>query len=326
MSAFSRGFQFTAKNVHGLLTAKSCQAPRGFASSSILQAAKHARASQPTRNAIPNKPSAASPGKGSSILSASNVYKDYASTLAEKRQATLLYQAPSHTTYMLACYGTAGFCFTYAAISFWSNYMHAPPDISPWVPIAFGGVSFLMAALGGWLCLGPARLVRSISAIPRSVSVAQGTAVSASSVPKLQIEFELKKMLPVPFLPARKIYARPSEVELPFRFVPVNRRVGVEAQRRQEETLAQGMEEEEGLHKTRKKNRVVLLFQRAGTAFSMGSFSMFVAMKRIWTRDGMMVIDVKGQRYQVDISSGWALDGGKALDRLAKIKVELPDL
>lgn len=45
-------------------------------------------------------------------------------------------------------------------------------------------------------------------------------------------------------------------------------------------------------------------------------FGAFKAMKQSWAREGFMRIQAKGQFYKMDISDGWALDGGKALDRL----------
>ncbi len=33
-----------------------------------------------------------------------------------------------------------------------------------------------------------------------------------------------------------------------------------------------------------------------------------------------MKVEVKGSSYKLDVTGGWALDGGRALDRLARIK------
>jgi hypothetical protein len=71
----------------------------------------------------------------------------------------LLYQAPSHRIYIIGSYAFGIFCLTYAGYNFNENYIHVPPDISAWVPVAFGGVCFAMACLGTWLMLGPSRYV-----------------------------------------------------------------------------------------------------------------------------------------------------------------------
>ena len=84
-------------------------------------------------------------------------YLSYAETLGLRRSPTLLYQAPSHTLYALGSYGFALFCFSYAGYNFHAHYLHPPPGLSAWVPVAFGGVCVGMACLGTWLVLGPTR-------------------------------------------------------------------------------------------------------------------------------------------------------------------------
>ena len=291
-----------------------------------MQAAKHVRPSQPLKRVVPKATQSSTPLKASSPTKAtaskaptpaSLVYKSYATSLAEKTHPTHLYEAPSHTVYMLTCYGTAGFCFTYAAISFWSNYVLAPPDLATWVPIALGGVSFLMACLGGWLVLGPARLVKSIIAVPRNLEVIKGGLTKSGGgpvTPELQIEVELKKMFPVPFFPRRKFYVKPEEIELSHRFVPVNKKISIQESR--ERTKLEEMEKQRLLEYER-NHLLTSPFRR----MSQLTFKMFTELKRVWTREGMMRVDIQNQRYKVDISGGWALEGGRALDRLAKIKV-----
>ncbi|PVH85032.1 hypothetical protein DL98DRAFT_651313 [Cadophora sp. DSE1049] len=331
MSAFSRGCLLryqrvlkTPRTAHFFLST-SYQQPRFLSSTSLLQAAKNVRPSQPMKKVVPkSKPSstplkAASPAKASAPKAptpAPLVYKSYVSSLAEKTHPTHLYEAPSHTVYMLTCYGTAGFCFAYAAISFWSNYVLAPPDLATWVPVALGGVSFLMACLGGWLVLGPARLVKSLIAVPRNVEMIKGGLVKLGGgpiVPELQIEVELKKMFPVPFFPRRKFYVKPEEIELSHRFVPVNKKISIQESRERAKLEAT---ENQRLLEYERNHILTSPFRR----MSQLTFKMFTELKRVWTREGMMRVDIQNQRYKVDISGGWALEGGRALDRLAKIK------
>ncbi|CZT49266.1 uncharacterized protein RSE6_10082 [Rhynchosporium secalis] len=320
MSAFSRGLlrhqcAFQTSRVAQFFSSKSSPEVRFFSSSSILQAARTIRKPKPLKNVVPKHKPANPPANASTPARAPApllVYKSYATSLAEKTHPTHLYEAPSHTIYMLTCYGTAGFCFSYATISFWSNYIKAPPDLATWVPVALGGVSFLMACLGGWVLLGPARLVKSIVAVPRGVNMVKGVLVKSGG-PELQLEVELKKIFPVPFFPRRKFLVPPEEVELSHRFVPVNKRVSLqEAQRIAEmDKLAIQREKEYELN-----HIMTLPFRRISQLL----FKMFVEIKRVWTREGMMKVIIQKQAYKVDISSGWALEGGRALDRLVKIK------
>ncbi|ELR05989.1 hypothetical protein GMDG_01950 [Pseudogymnoascus destructans 20631-21] len=68
----------------------------------------------------------------------------------------------------------------------------APPSgLSAWVPIAFAGICFLMAGMGGWLLFAPTSLIRSITAYPVKSLVANGQ-------PTLRIDIELRRVLPIP--------------------------------------------------------------------------------------------------------------------------------
>jgi len=56
-------------------------------------------------------------------------------------------------------------------------------------------------------------------------------------------------------------------------------------------------------------------FRHASRAF----YELFKAVGRTWTREGFVKLGVKGRKYKFDVTSGWALDGGRALDRLATL-------
>lgn len=55
-------------------------------------------------------------------------------------------------------------------------------------------------------------------------------------------------------------------------------------------------------------------------------YKMFKAISRTWSREGFLKLGVDGQIYKLDVSGGWALDEGKALDKLVKVKVQYSDL
>lgn len=144
---------------------------------------------------------------------------------------------------MAGCYLTGSFCIVYGVIAFNLNYIQAPPDVSWWIPIAFGGVSLGMIILGTRLILGPAGVINHIRAIPPSVSDVSRAPSSLAKTAQLelQVEVELKKMFPVPFFPARKIYVNPGEIELPF---PLSTSSNRGAARTVKEDRAQRLEEE----------------------------------------------------------------------------------
>ena len=53
---------------------------------------------------------------------------------------------------------------------------------------------------------------------------------------------------------------------------------------------------------------------------SRGFFQLFKAIGRTWHREGFMKVEVKGMKYKLDVTGGWALDRGRALDRLARVR------
>jgi hypothetical protein len=57
-------------------------------------------------------------------------------------------------------------------------------------------------------------------------------------------------------------------------------------------------------------------FRDANKAFS----KLFKAMRLVWTRETFLALEVKRQKHKLDIGGGWALDEGRALDRLVRIK------
>jgi hypothetical protein len=326
MSAFSRGcllrhhHALTPRTIHLFFPSKSFQSPRSFSSSPLLLAAKKARPPQTTRLTLPKSKPSFTPTKSAPPSTNAPTYYSYATTLAQKSHPTLLYQAPSQTIFIVSSYSASVFCLSYAAISFWSNYLAAPPDLAAWVPYAFGGISFMMACFGGYLLLGPARLVRTITAVPKhanAVSTAAGKSAGNAAAPSLEIEVELRKMFPLPFFPARKIIAKPEEIVLPMPlFTPPSKALTVSEMR---ELRLQEEREKKELREYERSHIMTAPFRHA----SQGFFYLFKAIGRTWSREGFLKLEVKGMRYKLDISGGWALDGGRALDRLTRLKPRL---
>jgi len=227
---------------------------------------------------------------------------------------------------MVGSYVVGGFSLFYAGTSFMTNYVKAPPDLSPWIPVAFGFVSLGMCAFGTWLCLAPSRIVKTITAIPQSASRVSGALsknTMKSTQPELQLEVEVKKMFPLPFIPARKLYVKPGEIALPAPLAPSRNRKALTAgnelrqQRLQKEVAELKAMEYEQTHIMSAGIRHPL------RAFSKAFYSFFQGTRRAWYREGFMKILVKNQRYKLDVTGGWALDEGKALDRLSVMKPRL---
>ncbi len=173
-----------------------------------------------------------------------------------------------------------------------------------------------MALAGGYFLLGPAWIIRKITAMPHPALKAAGTVspnLAKNATPELQIEVELRKMLPIPFFPARKMSVRPEEIQIRHVLAkPEVKRTALELKAIQMQEVA--------------KKEAALEYERTHVMsaplrhLSRAFFDLFTGIRRAWTREGFTDIYVKGYRYKLDVSGGWVLESGRALDRLVKIK------
>ncbi|QSZ34894.1 hypothetical protein DSL72_007755 [Monilinia vaccinii-corymbosi] len=228
MSAFSRGCirlhsaTLNSSRTFLFTSPKSCPTPRFFTSTSLCRStarkpmtistpkAKPKAQIQPKQKVAtqPQPPAlvvADSPTRSPKLLK----YHTYADILAAKPHTTILYQAPSHTGYITSSFLAGLFLLGFASLTFWNNYINIPTDVAAWVPIAFGGVSFLLACCGGYVLLSPAGIIKSIAAVPASLC-AHPPKVAAP----LYVEVALKKLLPIPFMPPRILTLAPSSLHL----------------------------------------------------------------------------------------------------------------
>jgi hypothetical protein len=324
MSAFSRGLLFRPQctfrppRILVFNQIKSFQQLRSFSAGSTLRALKKPQPQSRVKQSVLRN-NQTSPLTKWTPLTKQTVYQSYASSLAQKGHPTLIYVAPSHTTFLIASYSAATFCFTYATYHIWFSAINAPPDLATWIPIAFGLVCVGMAAMGTWLMLGPARVIRTITALPRATSskAATGKAPPKSAQQDLELEIELRKMLPLPLLRSRKIRVRPEDLVIRSPLIkPSDKRLTAA------ELHAMRLQEEEEMKKALEYEQTHILsapFRHMSRAL----FSVFKATARAWTREGFAKLSANGQTYKLDVSGGWALDGGRALDRLARLKPDI---
>ncbi|KAE8451990.1 hypothetical protein EG329_002155 [Mollisiaceae sp. DMI_Dod_QoI] len=320
MSAFSRGCLLrqqcaikSPRTTNLFLQPVNSSTPRFLRTTSLLYAARKSRSATPAtkpKTSLPSKlsftPTKASP------TSVSTIYSTYAQTLAQKPHPTPLYEAPSQIAYIISNSTTALFCFAWSGYNVYAHYLYAPPGLAAWVPPAYMVVSIIMSGVGTYIALGSTRLVRTITAVPKKADPASGGGGRGGR--ELQIEIILRKMLPIPFFPARKLYVKPEDIILPSQLTPPPpkhlsmdelRRMRIEEEARRKQEL-----EYERSH----------LLTSPFRHMSRGFFSLFKSIGRTWTRDGFLKVEIKDGMYKLDIKGGWALDGGRALDRLAKIK------
>lgn len=159
----------------------------------------------------------------------------------------------------------------------------------------------MVACVGGWLILGPTRLVRAITALP-SPSLAPG------QPGQLRIEIELRKTLPISLIPPRRIVATPDEMTF-------NHRLSAPRMSAAEKTEAE-KEEYRAKKLNIKKSILTLPFRQLNVIF----YNLFKAAARVWSKEGFLELGIRGKVYKLDVTGGWALDEGRALDRLIRAR------
>ena len=310
-----------------ITTFRNCAAhtTRNLSHTSIIRAAKPLK-------------SAKAPKAPKSVTPPPPVYQSYAAKLASSNSPTLLYLAPSHALFIGTAYAGAAFCLGYAAINYMSVVYYPPPDLSKWIPYAFTGVCFMVSCFGGYLLMAPMRVIRSITAVPaRAKVVAKAAAPSAKAagetvttragkgavaakaatpaVPaeqegEIMLELKLRRMLPI--LPAKVVTVPPSACTLNMpMYYPLSALTPAQrhAMEQRNEALKRAEQEEE-----RKKSILTAPFRHLSKAL----YALMKNTQRIWTREGFLEIKIGQKTYKLDISGGWALDEGRALDRLIK--------
>ncbi|RKF60875.1 hypothetical protein OnM2_046063 [Erysiphe neolycopersici] len=260
----------------------------------ILSSQKILRTKPKTRDAV--------------VLSNPTSYQTYAMTLAQKSHPTLLYTAPSASAYYISSYATASLCFGYGVLSYWNNYLYAPPDIAIWIPYAFTGVSLITILFGIRFLRNPLRMIRNMTAIPKI----------EHDKPRLKIEIELKKMFPLPFFAPKVISVAPNEIHIPsFLVRPMTPRISQSEHRRlrAEEILRRQQDLE--YERSHVMSAGIRHLWRAVSKVCTGIFR---ATQRAFTRDKFVEMRIRGKIYKLDLDGGWVLDNGKAIDRLVTLE------
>jgi len=309
MSAFSRGCFLRRQCAIG---ARAFQAPRTSCQPRFFSSAPILRAAKVPKRAVPNgKPSYAPTNATATTPPPTRVYQSYANTLAQKLHPTLLYQAPSSTMFMVTSYGVA---FILMACGGYAIFAYNEPreDLSIWVQYAFAVVGLTTGGMASYFILGPSMMIKSISAIPRNVARTLVTPAAGGFIPELQLEVEVKRMLP--FLPAKKIYVQPQELVLPIPLGPTAAQRLTPAEIRQM-AAEKKVQREQDLEYQR-NHLMTLPFRQMNKAF----VSLFQNTRRALVKEGFLKVQVKHSTYKLDITGGWALDNGKSLDRLVGLK------
>ncbi|KAI0971068.1 hypothetical protein F4678DRAFT_433630 [Xylaria arbuscula] len=233
----------------------------------------------------------------------------YAQRLALKPNPTTLYEAAPQRGFLVSSYGAAFFCMGSAGINSWFNVFNLPPGLSPWVPVGFGVISFLFAALGTLFALRPTSIIRSIVVLPYTAPQRQALEPLPQSV---TLEVTARRIAPIP-LPLKRFKVSPEQIVL------VNRMQNRPVVLTPEQTIAKKREDAIRRKEQREYELDHLMtapFRDAGKA----SASLFGNIRRGLTGEGFEPVFINGIQYKLDTEGGYALENGQVLDRVVKIQ------
>ncbi|KAI1393444.1 uncharacterized protein F4822DRAFT_423913 [Hypoxylon trugodes] len=272
-----------------------------------------AKQKKPSKSApaTPKAP-AASPFKNAQILRMS-----YAQRLANKSSPVTLYEAAPHRIFLFSSYMTGLCCAGSAIINYYANVLHCPPEVHVLVPVAFGAMTMAMMAFGTRFALMPAGSIRSIKILPARLAKGKtptsgAKEISSTDIP-VRLQIEARRNLPFPFLPLRRFEADPNTIVMK---APMYNRKPAPTEydkmrMKQEEEVRRKEEREYEMN-----HLMTAPFRHVGQAFGM----LFKSFRRGLTGEGFAPIEIDGEKFKLDITSAYALEEGRALDRIARIE------
>ncbi|CAK7230139.1 hypothetical protein SCUCBS95973_007471 [Sporothrix curviconia] len=287
----------------------------------------------------------------------------FAEQLGRRTVSTLLYEAPSHFWFRATTLTAGFLTIAYTVGNYWTVFAYPPENLLWWVPHAFAVICGVMIAGGTYFLMGGLGIIRVIHAIPsaRIEAIAgKGAAATAARavkdagggpMPPIFLELEIGRVLPI--LPARKRYILPENLVVPFRFAsyglsgamvpvagaavtgtaaaataaatgaaagagsghsnaPLTGYERVKAHEAEQERIAKAREYE-------MDHLMTAPFRHAGQ----GAQSFWHQIQRAFSREGFVPVLVNGDRQKLDVTGGWALENGRALDRLVTLKNDI---
>ncbi|KAK1827259.1 hypothetical protein QBC39DRAFT_420789 [Podospora conica] len=235
------------------------------------------------------------------------------------RGRTTLYEAPSHFWYRTSSYGAAIFCISYTVYQYWETYTHPPSEgLAWWVPNAFFIICMFTASLGTYFAMGTLRIVRTIEAIPTAAEALPRALLGrpAAQRPPIYILVHTQRM--IPFLPTKKVAYWPDEVRLPFRMTEAMARARPVPVSARDRLLAKQAEREANEKRAQydREHLMTVPFRDGKRAAG----SVWGQIQRSFSREGFATIELRSWKYKIDVTGGWALEDGRAMDRVLGVK------
>ena len=323
----------------------ACERPAGrMLSWSPSRAARQGVSRLLHRAVSPRRLLSSAPPAGAAPDITAGKARSFADLLARKNAPTILYEAPTHTFSRFSSYTAGVFCFVFSGYHYATGMANPPEDIAWFVPHLYGIVVLAMGAMGTLFISGAGRIIRVISAVPRAVAVATKRGVPAARAPSpaqkaaaaataaargvSPIQLEVAASRYVPFLGPAVVRVDADKVVFPARLqqlremVEYLRQGGTPGSKPVSDTTRARLAEmalrrarAEAEAKYDKEHLMTSPFRHLGRAVK----EAFVATRRALTGEGFVKIKVDNVVYKLDVTSAWALDDGRALDRLVTI-------
>ncbi|KAI5867998.1 hypothetical protein GGS23DRAFT_591803 [Durotheca rogersii] len=257
-------------------------------------------------------PQPSRPAVAPTARTAPGPFLSYAQQLADKTSPTTLYEVGPQRAFLFSSYAAGFFCMSAAAANVWINVYNVPEGIPTVVPVAFGAVGIFLAAFGTRFAMTPSSMIRAINVLPNK-SVKAGPGAVATSAQPVRLEIVTRRSMPFPFLPLRRFEVDPNNVVMKANLYnpkPAPSEYAKMLAKREEEAQRKRDREYEMNH------LMTAPFRHGGKAISLA----FSKLRRGLTGEGFAPIIINGVHYKLDITSAYALEDGRALDRIVRVE------
>jgi len=274
---------------------------RGFHSSHFRLAEKPARAVSPPVLA-PNTQS-------------------FAEILASKAEPTILYEAPSPFWYRFGTYTTATLWISFGLINYYTILVLPNPELPGWAAKLFSVVCIVLVGFGGILSRNSGAIITSVRAIsaPQAIALGGRAVQQRAQATGAPLFLEVTSTSALPLMPPRKIFIPPADLVLPW---PLHLFGRVDALDGKQVAARQRAAADEARRRAAydKEHLLTAPFRHMRQALA----RLWDGVARSLFQSGFAKVRIYGSRYRMDILGAWALDKGRALDRLATVKDRNP--
>ncbi|KAL8999470.1 MAG: hypothetical protein Q9169_001675 [Polycauliona sp. 2 TL-2023] len=223
--------------------------------------------------------------------------------MAERAEPFLLYQSASHTIYMAGCYSIGLLIFGWIAHTTSLIHSWSPTKFAPYLKTGYYITSAMAGGMAMFFIIKPFRIIQTIQAVPVTLKHNQRSLV---------FRIESSRMFPG---------IKPKTVSIPVNDIRISRPLFQERSSVGSSSADLEARRIEAWRKLRQGNYFLLPFRQLGFHLSKG----FRGMTEAFTKNPFIYLRVKGftGSWKLDKESGWALEDGRALDRILKSRVTL---